>query len=296
MNKPLRVALVAFIVGLTMLLHTPNAFAEQGLTTVVCADPDGNEITRQIGWDNQNQFFDGRGYIPRLYCEGGFAGPYTTYISDTLPTGSPLGYYAGVMPTPEPTPEPSMTIEPTPEPTPLPSVEPSPTPSLEPTPEPSPEPTLEPSPTPTPPSPEPVEPTQSPEPEPTPTSIQPSLVPVEPTELPSEPTPVQTPEPEPTQQPTPVAETPEPTAEPSPTPIEPSPVPSPIPSLDPQVVALEVPTQLMAIPGIEELAKAAEAIMNIGSDMTPEQREESQSVVIGAVLVGQIAASIRKVK
>jgi hypothetical protein len=69
-----------------------------------------------------------------------------------------------------------------------------------------------------------------------------------------------------------------------------------MPSLDPQEVTLAVPTQLLAIPGIESLAKAAEAIMNIGSDMTPEQREESQSVVIGAVLVGQIAASIRKVK
>jgi hypothetical protein len=52
----------------------------------------------------------------------------------------------------------------------------------------------------------------------------------------------------------------------------------------------------MAIPGIEDLAKAAEAIMNIGSDMTPEQRKESQSVVIGAVLITQIASSIRRVK
>jgi hypothetical protein len=108
------------------------------------------------------------------------------------------------------------------------------------------------------------------------------------------PTPTQTPEIEPT--PVPVVETPEPTAEPSPTPIEPSPVPSPIPSLDPQVVALEVPTQLMAIPGIEELAKAVENIMNIGSDMTPEQREESQAVAVAAVLVTQIASSVRRVK
>jgi hypothetical protein len=73
-------------------------------------------------------------------------------------------------------------------------------------------------------------------------------------------------------------------------------VPSPIPSLDPQVVALEVPTQLMAIPGIEELAKAVENIMNIGSDMTPEQREESQAVAVAAVLVTQIASSVRRVK
>jgi hypothetical protein len=284
MNKSLRVALVAFIVGITMLLHTPNAFAEQALTTVTCADSQGQQIERQIGWDNSNAYFADKGNIPQHYCEGGFAGPYTIYISDTLPMDSPLRWYAGIAPTPSPTPSPSMTIEPTPEP----SIEPTPELSLEPSSTPTP--TPEPTPLPTP------EPSQSPEPEPTPTPTQPSLVPVEPTELPSEPTPVETPTPEPTQQPTPVVETPEPTAEPLPTPIEPSPVPSPTPSLDPQVVTLDVPTQLMAIPGIEELAKAAEAIMNIGSDMTPEQREESQSVVIGAVLVGQIAASIRKVK
>jgi hypothetical protein len=110
-----------------------------------------------------------------------------------------------------------------------------------------------------------------------------------------EPTPTPTPESTPTQPPTPLAETPEPTAEPSPTPI-PSIEPIPTPSLDPQEVTLEVPTQLLAIPGFEELAKSVEAIMNIGSDMTPEQREESQSVVIGAVLVGQIATSIRRIK
>ncbi len=85
--------------------------------------------------------------------------------------------------------------------------------------------------------------------------------------------------------------------EPLPTPI-PSiePIATPTPSLDPQEVTFEVPTQLLAIPGFAELAKSVEAIMNIGSDMTPEQREESQSVVIGAVLVGQIAASIRRMK
>jgi hypothetical protein len=93
----------------------------------------------------------------------------------------------------------------------------------------------------------------------------------------------------------PVVETPEPTAEPSPTPI-PSIEPTPTPSLDPQEVTLEVPTQLLAIPGFEELAKSVEAIMNIGSDMTPEQREESQAVVISAVLVSQIATSIRRIK
>jgi hypothetical protein len=266
-----------------MLLHTPNAFAEQALTTVTCADPQGNQIERQIGWDNANRFFEGKGDIPRLYCEGGYAQQYTIYISDTLPADSPLRWYAGIAPTPSPTPSPSMTIEPTLEPTPL----PTPEPTLEPSPTPTLEPSLEPTP----------EPTQTPLPEPTPTPTQPSLEPAVQGVPTLEPTPTQTPEPEPTQpqeSPTPL---PEPSAEPSPTPtIEPSPMPSALPSLNPEAVTLEVPTQLMAIPGIEELAKAAEAIMNIGSDMTPEQREESQSVVIGAVLVGQIATSIRRIR
>lgn len=273
-----RVGLVGAIVGGSMFFSVPNAFAEQAMTTVTCADLQGNEQEFQIGWDNSNRFFEGKGDIPRLYCEGGFAQPYTIYISDTLPADSPLRWYAGIAPTPTPTPEPSETTTPEPEPTLEPSLEPSPTPTLEPVPEPTPE------------------PTQSPEPEPTPTPSVPSLAPVVPTAPPLEPTPTPTPTPSPEPTPVPVVETPEPTAEPSPTPTEPEPTPSPTQSLDPQVVTLDVPTQLMAIPGIEQLAKAAEAIMNIGSDMTPEQREESQSVVIGAVLITQIASSMRRVK
>ena len=287
MGKRWRVGVVGAIVGGSMFFSAPNAYGEQALTTVTCADPQGNVQDFEIGWDNSNQFFEGKGDIPRFYCEGGYALPYTTYISDTLPADSPLRWYAGIAPEPEPTPEPSETTEPTPEPTPEVSIEPSPTPTLEPSPEPTPE------------------PSQSPEPEPTPTLSEPIPAPVVPPVQPIEPTPTLTPEPSPTPQPTPTTQTLEPTAEPtpepSPTPIEPLPVepeptPSPIASLEPEAVTLEVPTQLMAIPGIEELAKAAEAVMNIGADMTPEQREESQSVVIGAVLVTQIATSIRRVK
>lgn len=260
--KPYRVGLVGLIVGASMLFSSSNAYAETAFTTVTCANPQGEQIQRQIGWDNSNAYFADKGNIPQHYCEGGFAGPYTTYIGDDLPADSPLRWYAGIAPTPEPTRTPSVTIEPTPMPTAEP--EPSPTPSL------------------------------APSPEPTPSA--PSLAPVVPTEPPSTQTPESTPTPEPEPTPTAIVETPEPTAEPSPTPIEPSPVPSPIPSLDPQVVALEVPTQLMAIPGIEELAKAVENIMNIGSDMTPEQREESQQVAVAAVLVTQIASNLRRLK
>ena len=277
--KPYRVGLVGLIVGASMLFSSSTAYAETAFTTVTCENPQGQQITRQIGWDNSNQYFADKGNIPQHYCEGGFAGPYTKYIADSLPVDSPLRWYAGIAPTPSPTPEPSVTIEPTPLPSPEPSLAlPTPIPSALPSLEPTPTPTLE------------------PQPEPTPTSIEPTLAPVVPPmpEPTPTPTPSQTQEIEPT--PTAVVETPEPTAEPSPTPIEPSPVPSPIPSLDPQVVALEVPTQLMAIPGIEELAKAVENIMNIGSDMTPEQREESQAVAVAAVLVTQIASSVRRVK
>jgi hypothetical protein len=104
---------------------------------------------------------------------------------------------------------------------------------------------------------------------------------------------------------------PVPVVEPSPTPsetvAEPTPTPSEIiaPDLAPdlvpapepvneEVVVLEVPSALASVPGIVALFEAAEAFMNIGSDMTDEEREESQSVVVAAVIVGQLA--MRKTK
>ena len=55
-------------------------------------------------------------------------------------------------------------------------------------------------------------------------------------------------------------------------------------------IELAVPTALAEIPGVEEIFAATEAIMNVGSDMTEEQREESQSVVVGAIIITQIAS------
>jgi hypothetical protein len=43
-----------------------------------------------------------------------------------------------------------------------------------------------------------------------------------------------------------------------------------------------------------QLAAAAEAVMNVGSDMSDEQREEAQIVAIAAIIVSQIAGSIRR--
>jgi hypothetical protein len=201
----------------------------------------------------------------------------------------------------EPAPLPSSFTEPPV----IPTLTPEPTPSVEPEPVPSVVPTLTPEPTPTPTPEVQPEPTQetTPTPEPTPTQ--------QPQELPTE-TPVQAlPEPEPTilSSTSPLEPTLEPTPEPSPTPtpsvsevapvpdVEPSPTASDLASnLEPevvqesaQVVALEVPSALASIPGITAVFEAAEAFMNIGSDMTDEQREESQSVVIAAVIVTQLA-------
>ena len=104
-----KAAILALIIGFLMLMQPSPAFAEQGLTQVTCADLEGNQVTRSIGWDNSNEFFDGKGDIPRLYCEGGYAGIYTIYVSDTLDPASPLRYFNGIVPSPTPTPEPEPT-------------------------------------------------------------------------------------------------------------------------------------------------------------------------------------------
>ena len=173
MNKPLRVALVAFIVGLTMLLQPPKAFAATGFADITCGDPiTGEQMTFSTGWDNSNQYFEGKGNIAALYCEGGWAGPYTIYISDSLPPNDPQRYYAGITPEvlpieptpilPTPIPEPVVTPSDTPMPEPTPTPSPSDTPALDPvvTNEPTPVPVVEPEP-----SPEPT-PEQTPQPEP----------------------------------------------------------------------------------------------------------------------------------
>jgi len=54
-------------------------------------------------------------------------------------------------------------------------------------------------------------------------------------------------------------------------------------------IELSIPTSLENIPGITEIFVATEAILNVGSDMTQEQREESQSVVIASIVLTQIA-------
>jgi hypothetical protein len=164
-----------------------------------------------------------------------------------------------VIPTPEPSPVPSMPVElPTPEPLDTPTPTPSPIIEATQAPEPIPEVTASPEPS--------VTPTPEPSPTPTPTVSQVAPVPVV--------------------EPTPIAPDLVPDLEPTPEPI-----PEPV---NEQVVILEVPSALASVPGIVVLFEAAEAFMNIGSDMTDEEREQSQSVVVAAVIVGQLA--MRKTK
>ncbi len=203
---------------------------------------------------------------------------YVASNGTQFPTGSYLlsTNLIASTPTPTPTPEPTQTVEPTP--TPTETVEPSPTPTETVTPTP--------------------EPTETATPTPTPT--QPSNTP------------------EPTNEPTSSPVTP--SAEPTPTPqetinqeleqveqiVEPETIEAPIVEPEHSVeeiqeilnqeyiaentIELQLPTALADIPGVAEIFAATEAILNVGSDMTQEQREESQSVVVGAIVVTQIAS------
>jgi hypothetical protein len=190
------------------------------------------------------------------------------------PTGNYMLTWSGALlasPTPTPTVTPSET--PTPEPTPSPTETEIQTPTPTPTPELAPEPTQEPvthnsdnEPT-SPQEPEIVIPAPS-----LPPIVEPELEIVEPVT-----------EPEPSE--TPIIE-PELSVEELEEQMQDQIIQEYIAE---NTLELEIPTALAEIPGIAEVFAATEAILNVGSDMTPEQREESQGVVIAAVLVQQIA-------
>ena len=251
-----------------------------------------------------------------------------TPVEPTPTPTLPIPPVAPVDPTPQPTPEPSspQPVEPSPEPTPEPSPEPTPVePEPTPSPEPEPSPTTTPEPTPTD-TPEP-EPTETPEPLPTPEPSPEEPEPA-PTEDPTpEPSPEPTPEPEPEVEVEPEApedltsdtpiedvvavlenvvptslteeqaavlvsialETFE-TAEPGSEEYE--------QALDLLLVAAQqddivLDEELAAIPLIGNVAGAAveifNALGNAGADMSPKVREQSEKVVIAAVIVGQVA-------
>jgi hypothetical protein len=237
--KRTRVFLTALLIGGFMLLNPSPVFAEQAIADVTCGKDDGTEQTFGIGWDNANQFFNGKGDIARLYCEGGFSNGYPIYVRDNLPADSALRWFNGVAPVLEPSPEPVPSIEPSLNPEPTPTPEPSQT--ATPTPEPTPSPTPEPTP----------EATQTPEPTPEPsTSPEPVLIP----------------EPEPTPTPEPIVPDVEPEPVTEPTPIAPDLEPDLVPEPEPTVEPIIEPT-------VEELTQ--EVIDDALADgvLTDDERE-----------------------
>jgi len=181
----------------------------------------------------------------------------------TIPTATPTA-----TPSPQPTTEPTPTSEPTPSATPEPTeVSPTPTPTIEPTP------TLEPTPQPEPVvDNEPISVVETPLPTPEPTVEEEVFQELEQVEQIAEEETIETPIIEPELSVEEVQE-----------------------QIDAEYVAentieFEVPTALAEIPGVAEIFAATEAILNVGSDMTQEQREESQSVVVSAIVITQIAS------
>jgi hypothetical protein len=237
-----------------MLWQPSPAYAAQASAIVTCQNEAGTNKEFRIGWDNENNYFLDKGNIPQHYCEGGFAGEFTTFVSVVSLDGSELDsallYHPDYSPSPSPSPLPSP--DPTPEVTQEEVIEPSPKP------EPSPEPIVEPQPEPAP------EPTVEPTPEAQPTIKSPVSL-VEPI------TPETSPLPTPTPENTPTAI------------VEPEPEQSLLESIG------ELP-QL----ALEQVAKLVENLRSIGSDMTPEVREQSQQVIVASVIVTQIALAGRK--
>ena len=259
------------------------AYAAQASAIVTCQDPAGVNREFRIGWNNENNYFLDKGNIPQHFCEAGYAGQFTTFVSALSLDGSELDpallYHPGYSPAPSPSPEPSPTPSPEDSPSPVPTpnqVEPSPEPSPEPSVEPSPEPSVEPTP----------EPTPEPSPEPT-----------------VEPEPVVQPTPEPTVEPTPE---PQPSLNSPVSPVQPitpeiSPSPTPTPENTPTAIVEPEPEQgliesIAELPqlALEQVAKLVENLRSIGSDMSPEVREQSQQVIVASVIVTQVALAGRK--
>jgi hypothetical protein len=274
-SKSLRIISVSFFLFFMVWQPLP-AYAAQASALVTCENELGETQEFRIGWNNENDYFLDKGNIPQHFCEGGFAGEFTGFVSvlslDGGELDSSLLYHPDYnpdpspspVPSPEPTPEVSPTpevIEPSPEPTPV-EVEPTPEPTIEPTPEP----TIEPSP----------EATVEPEPQPA------AVATVEPT-----------PEPQPTlNSPVSPVEPIMPETSPSPTP---TPENTPTPIVEPEAEQSLI-ENIAALPqlALEQIAKLGENLRSIGSDMSPEVREQSQQVIVASVIVTQIALAGRK--
>jgi len=125
--------LVAVLLLAFLFIPLPASAIEVTDVTITCKSEAGElKIYDGVGWDNDNEYFADKGYIPAQFCADiGTQDGYPLYDSDDLSDAS-LGYYAGAEPVVEPSPEPS------PEPSSEPTASPEPTQSPEPEPEPEP--------------------------------------------------------------------------------------------------------------------------------------------------------------
>jgi outer membrane biosynthesis protein TonB len=277
---------VGFFLFFMVWQPTP-AFGAQASAVVTCENSVGDTQSFTIGWNNENNYFLDKGNIPQHYCEGGFAGQFTSFVGVVSLDGGELdpallyhpGYVAPAPDDSEPdnsvgeentetvvrtedvsrtedvertedaaTADNARTEEVVREPEPLAPVAP------EPLPEPLPEPTLEPEPT--------AEP--APEPKPTPEASK---------------TPVEAPKPSES-------------LSPSPEPSEPS-TSLPEPQI-PSEPAPETDDSVGVMIAFEAIGKLVDNLRLIGSDMTPEVREQAQQVIVASVIVTQIALAGRK--
>jgi hypothetical protein len=62
-----------------------------------------------------------------------------------------------------------------------------------------------------------------------------------------------------------------------------------------QQIFESISTALESVPGGEQVLAAAQFVNNLGSEFTPEERREAQQVVLGAIIVSQLA-NPRRVK
>jgi hypothetical protein len=113
-SRKLSVLLLVF--GTSFFYSSTASAVNTGPATITCADPAGTAKTFNVGWDNAEQFFNGKGDIAKLFCEGGYAGAFRTFVSTSV-TDMSLRFYNGVAPVESPT----VVVEPSPSPSPSPS-------------------------------------------------------------------------------------------------------------------------------------------------------------------------------
>ena len=252
-----------------MVWQPTPAYAGQAIATITCADSTGNQQSFATGWNNENNYFMDKGNIPQHFCEGGWAGSFTSFVGVVSSDGTELdsallyhpGYVAPAPVVPEITPSPSPTTEETVrsddverpdeiatgtdpvseevvrQPDPVAPIAPEPTPTATPEPEPTPERPVR-----------PVEPTKPPEViTPTPEPVEPSTSPTAP-QIPSE--------------------------------------PAPEPTLPEETISIGL--------ALEAVGKLVDNLRSIGSDLTPEVREQAQQVIVASVIVTQVALAGRK--